>query len=141
MAKSLVAAGSKMAPVVAPALEIVNILANHSANMSKIKNDYRLAKDEMQKRYNIEKQAMINDLKRFNALLDAEKKRFNQAHFERVEILKTVNNLSKSMRKIKDPQIVEQMRLAIDKLMDSFDKSLDSSVGYMGKSNAGLIAR
>ena len=102
-------------------LEVVTLVLNHSANMQKIKLEYKYAKKEMKHRFTHEKLVLENDLQRFTLLAKLQRKQFSDLHKERLQLLESVNVVAKAMSHTPEPEILSQ---TIEMLMDKYQQSL-----------------
>ncbi len=130
----------KVLPVV-QIVEVVGLILNHSANMQRIKNEYRLAKQEMTNRYNVEMKALGHDLKRFKTMAKMQREYFDREHKERLIILGIIQDVSKSLSRTTDTAIAQILNDTMHRLLESYQDNHQKSVGYFSGNAHALSMR
>ena len=127
----------KALPVV-QIVEIVSVILNHSANMQRIKSEYRLAKREMTNRYNVEMKALEYDLQRFKTMAKMQRDHFNREHKERLILLDIIKNVAKSLSHTTDTATAQILNDTMHKLLESYQANHQKSVGYFSNNTPAL---
>ncbi len=110
-------------------VEIVSVILNHSANMQRIKSEYRLAKREMTYRYNIEMKALDYDLKRFKTMAKMQREHFKKGHKERLVLLGIIKTVADALSSTTDAQLVQMLNDTMSRLLESYNDNQRQHVG------------
>jgi len=122
-------------------VEVVSLILNHSANMQRIKSEYRLAKQEMTQRYNVEMKALEYDMKRFKTMAKMQREHFVREHKERLILLDTVKDVAKSLSRTTDAVTAQILNDTMQKLLESYQDNHQKSVGYFTSNMPALFMR
>ncbi len=130
----------KVLPVV-QIVEVVGVILNHSANMQRIKSEYRLAKREMTNRYNTEMKALEYDMQRFKTMAKIQREYFDREHKERLVILGIIQDVSQSLSRTTDTAIAQILNDTMHRLLESYQDNHQKSVGYFSNNTPALSMR
>ncbi|RLB08515.1 MAG: hypothetical protein DRG27_05640 [Deltaproteobacteria bacterium] len=122
--KALIPIGRNL-PVV-QILEVGSMILNHSAKMKQIKNQYRLAKNEMNNQYRLQKQSLDNDLHRFNKMAKLQAQKFQHNHLERMQMMQMMSMLVSNIANAIDYETQQGMKEVLQLLIEQYDKSREN---------------
>ena len=112
-------------------VELANMLLNHSSKMEQIKTEYRLAKNEMNYRYKLQKKALHHDLTKFKEMAKLQKKRFNHGHVERMKLLKTTQKVAEGMASSHDTEIIRELKGVMKLLLKHYQKNCEGQIDFL----------
>jgi len=124
---------------VSQVLEVASKVLSHTKNMQQIKYEYRLRKQEMEQQYNIEMKALEYDMQRFVQMAKLQKMHFENGHAERMQILKMVGKIAKSLAKTTDKQLIEMQNQTLTILLAQCEESRQSTIGFIGTSKQPML--
>jgi len=120
----------KTLPVV-HVFSLVETVLNHSARMSQIKHEYKLAKQDMKQQFRIQKQQLDNDLSRFKVLAKSQRTQSKQEHVERKKLLDIVKDLSQAAANSYDVEMVQTLHQTIELVLGKYSVNKEENVSFL----------
>ena len=132
-----------LAPIIKniPALQVIEVatlILNHSSRMKQIKNQYKLAKNEMNNQYRLQKQALDNDLVRFENMAQLQSEQFNYGHQERMKMLQITQELAVGISNAPDIEMQKGLREAFQFILTECQKSREN-IDFLQQDNSNYL--
>ena len=115
-------------------MEVASLLLNHSSQMKQIKNQYKLAKNEMNNQYKLQKQALNNDLVKFEKMAQLQSEHFNYGHQERMKMLQITQELAIGISSAPDIEMQKGLREALALVLEECQRSRES-INFLQQNN------
>ncbi len=121
---------TKGLPVI-PVVDLVGKILSHTANMDRIKKEYKIAKLQMNQKYKLERKHLEQDMEKFHGMLQLQKEYFNVHHEERMQLLKSIDKISKALCKRKDIYAIKALNESLNMLLSIYSRNQQQNVGFI----------